>query len=284
MAKGRYEESSIRVLKGLEPVRERPGMYTRTTDPTHIIAEVIDNAADEALAGYATRIDVRVHADQSISVEDNGRGIPVGPHPEEKIPTVELVYTRLHAGGKFDKRDGQGAYAFSGGLHGVGVSVTNALSRRLEVEVKRDGKLHRIVFAGGDVEQKLKVIGTATAKAGGTSVRAYPDPKYFDSPHVSLAELERLLRAKAVLLPGAAVTLHIEKGKEVRSKTWSYPDGLKGCLEELAEGNTPVVPIFQGETYLGKPRTATLSRKARVLHGPSRGTRTAGVRERVTST
>ena len=254
MAKGRYEESSIRVLKGLEPVRERPGMYTRTTDPTHIIAEVIDNAADEALAGYATRIDVRVHADQSISVEDNGRGIPVGPHPEEKIPTVELVYTRLHAGGKFDKRDGRGAYAFSGGLHGVGVSVTNALSRRLEVEVKRDGKLHRIVFAGGDVEQKLKVIGAAAAKAGGTSVRAYPDPKYFDSPHVSLAELERLLRAKAVLLPGVAVTLHIEKGKEVRSKTWSYPDGLKGYLEELAEGNTPVVPIFQGETYLGKPK------------------------------
>ena len=156
MAKGRYEESSIRVLKGLEPVRERPGMYTRTTDPTHIIAEVIDNAADEALAGYATRIDVRVHADQSISVEDNGRGIPVGPHPEEKIPTVELVYTRLHAGGKFDKRDGRGAYAFSGGLHGVGVSVTNALSRRLEVEVKRDGKLHRIVFAGGDVEQNSR--------------------------------------------------------------------------------------------------------------------------------
>ena len=254
MAKGRYEESSIRVLKGLEPVRERPGMYTRTTDPTHIIAEVIDNAADEALAGYATRIDVRVHADQSISVEDNGRGIPVGPHPEEKIPTVELVYTRLHAGGKFDKRGGQGAYAFSGGLHGVGVSVTNALSRRLEVEVKRDGKLHRIVFAGGDVAQKLKVIGTATAKAGGTSVRAYPDPKYFDSPHVSLAELERLLRAKAVLLPGVAVALHVEKGKEVRSKTWSYPDGLKGYLEELAEGNTPVVPIFQGETYLGKPK------------------------------
>jgi topoisomerase-4 subunit B len=125
----------------------------------------------------------------------------LGAHPEEKIPTVELVYTRLHAGGKFDKRGGQGAYAFSGGLHGVGVSVTNALSRRLEVEVKRDGKLHRIVFAGGDVEQKLKVIGTAAAKAGGTSVRAYPDPKYFDSPHVSLAELERLLRAKAVLLP-----------------------------------------------------------------------------------
>jgi topoisomerase-4 subunit B len=254
MDKSRYEESSIRVLKGLEPVRERPGMYTRTSDPTHIIAEVIDNAADEALAGAATRIDVRVHGDQSVTVEDDGRGIPVGPHPEEKIPTIELVYTRLHTGGKFDKRDGQGAYAFSGGLHGVGVSVTNALSRRLEVEVKRDGRVHRIVFAGGDVEQKLKVIGTAAARATGTTVRAYPDPKYFDSPHVSIPELERLLRAKAVLLPGVKVTLHVEKGKDVKSKTWSYPGGIKGYLEELADGAEPVAPIFEGETYLGKPK------------------------------
>ena len=254
MAKGRYEESSIRVLKGLQPVRERPGMYTRTIDPTHIIAEVIDNAADEALGGHATRIDVWVHADQSITVEDDGRGIPVGPHPEEKVPTIELVFTRLHAGGKFDKRDGRGAYAFSGGLHGVGVSVTNALSRRLEVEVKRDGKVHRIVFAGGDVEQKLKVIGTAAAKTSGTKVRAYPDPKYFDASHVSLPELERLLRAKAVLLPGVQVTLHVEKGKDVKAKTWSYPEGLKGYLEELADGGTSIVPIFEGETYLGKPK------------------------------
>jgi topoisomerase-4 subunit B len=254
VAKGRYEESSIRVLKGLQPVRERPGMYTRTADPTHIIAEVIDNAADEALAGYATRIDVRVHGDGSVTVEDDGRGIPVGPHPEEKVPTIELVFTRLHAGGKFDKRDGQGAYAFSGGLHGVGVSVTNALSRRLEVDVKRDGKVYRIVFAGGDVEQKLKTIGTTGARASGTTVRAYPDPKYFDAPHVSMPELERLLRAKAVLLPGVKVTLHIEKGKDVKSKTWSYPEGLKGYLEELAEGSAPVVPIFEGETFLGKPK------------------------------
>jgi topoisomerase-4 subunit B len=254
VATSRYEESSIRVLKGLEPVRERPGMYTRTIDPTHILAEVIDNAADEALAGFATRIDVTVHADHSYTVEDDGRGIPVGPHPIEKIPTIELVYTRLHAGGKFDKRDGQGAYAFSGGLHGVGVSVTNALSRRMEVEVKRDGKTHRIVFAGGDVAEKLKVIGTAGGKATGTKVRAYPDPKYFDSPDVSLNELERLLRAKAVLLPGVQVTLHNEKGKEAKSTTWSYPDGLKGYLDELAESAEPVAPLFVGETYLGKPK------------------------------
>src|SRR5512144_19685 len=190
MAKGKYEESSIRVLKGLQPVRERPGMYTRTTDPTHVIQEVIDNAADEALAGAATRIDVRVHADGSISVEDDGRGIPVGPHPEEKVSTVEVVFTRLHGGGKFDKKGGAGAYAFSGGLHGVGVSVTNALSKRLEVEVKRDGKVHRIVFAGGEVAEKLKVVGTCGQRVSGTTLRAYPDPRYFDSPTVSVADLE----------------------------------------------------------------------------------------------
>jgi topoisomerase-4 subunit B len=254
LAKARYEEASIRVLKGLQPVRERPGMYTRTADPTHIIQEVIDNAADEALAGYATRIDVRVHADQSVTVQDDGRGIPVGPHPEEKVPTVELVYTRLHAGGKFDKVGGQGAYAFSGGLHGVGVSVTNALSRRLEVEVKRAGKVHRIVFAGGDVAEKLKVIGTAGARATGTTVRAYPDAKYFDAPAVSVPELERLLRAKAVLLPGVTVTLHVEKGKEEKTRTWSYPGGIAGYLQELADGEVPVAPIFAGESYLGKPK------------------------------
>ena len=254
MARPTYEESSIRVLKGLQPVRERPGMYTRTTDPTHIVQEVIDNAADEALAGFATRIDVRVHADGSVTVEDDGRGIPVGMHPEEKVATIELVFTRLHAGGKFDKRDGRGAYAFSGGLHGVGVSVTNALSRRLEVDVRRDGKVHRIVFAGGDVEQKLKVAGTAPSRATGTTVRVHPDPRYFDSPTVNLAELERLLRAKAVLLPGVKVTLHVEKGNDVRSQTWSYPGGLEGYLAELAQGAAPVAPVFTGETYLGKPK------------------------------
>ena len=253
MAKGKYEESSIRVLKGLQPVKERPGMYTRTDDPTHIIHEIVDNAADEALGGHASQIDVRVHADHSVSVEDNGRGIPVGPHPQERVPTIELVFTRLHTGGKFDKKTGQGAYAFSGGLHGVGVSVTNALSKRLEVEVKRGGKLYRIVFADGEVAEPLKVIGSVGARTSGTMVRAYPDPKYFDSPNVSLPELERSLRAKAVLLPRVKVSLHVEKGKQHTTRTWSYPNGLRGYLEELSEGAQPVAPIFEGETYLGKP-------------------------------
>ena len=228
-------------------------MYTRTADPTHILQEVIDNSADEALGGHATQIDVRVHADRSITITDDGRGIPVGMHPEEKVATIELVFTRLHAGGKFDKTTGQGAYAFSGGLHGVGVSVTNALSRRLEVEVRREGKRHRIVFADGDVVEKLKTIGTVPPRVSGTTIRVYPDPKYFDAPDVSLAALERSLRAKAVLLPGVKVTLHVETGKEPTSRTWSYPDGIKGYLEELSEGAQPVAPIFTGETYLGKP-------------------------------
>jgi topoisomerase IV subunit B len=256
MAKRQYEEASIRVLKGLQPVKERPGMYTRTADPTHIVQEVIDNAADEALGGYASRIDVRVHADGSVSVEDDGRGIPVGQHPVEKLPTVELVFTRLHAGGKFDKRDAGGAYAFSGGLHGVGVSVTNALSKRLDVEVRRDGKLHRVVFAGGDVAEKMKVAGSVGARNTGTAVRVWPDPRYFESPEVSLPDLERLLRAKAVLLPGVKVTLTVEQGRERRTRTWSYPDGLEGYLAELAEGEPPVAPIFAGEKYVDRTSEA----------------------------
>ncbi len=250
MAQGRYSESSIRVLKGLEPVKQRPGMYTRTQDPTHIIQEVIDNAADEALGGFATRIEVTLHADGSVSVEDDGRGIPVGLHPEEKEPTVQLVFTRLHAGGKFDKTGGAGAYAFSGGLHGVGVSVTNALSRRLEVTVRREGKIHRIVFADGAVVEPLAVTGKCPAAESGTLVRATPDPRYFDSPQVSLQELERVLRAKAVLLPGVNVVLHVERDKAQPTRTWHYPEGLKGYLEELSDHQEPAVPVFAGERYV----------------------------------
>ncbi|MBC7513320.1 MAG: type IIA DNA topoisomerase subunit B [Herminiimonas sp.] len=247
-----YSESSIRVLKGLEPVKQRPGMYTRTENPLHIIQEVIDNASDEALGGHSKQIMVTQNVDGSISVEDDGRGIPVGMHPEEKVPTVEIVFTRLHAGGKFDKGSG-GAYAFSGGLHGVGVSVTNALSTRLEITVWREGGMHQMAFADGDVIEKLKTrpIGREEKKSG-TRVTAWPNPKYFDSPVIAITDLQRLLRSKAVLLPGVKVTLTIAKTGEVQ--TWQYDQGLRGYLvESLAQssGAQPVIPLFEGDQYAG---------------------------------
>jgi topoisomerase-4 subunit B len=248
--KQNYDESSFRVLKGLEPVRERPGMYTRTDSPAHIVQEVIDNAADEALAGSAKHIHVCLQRDGSVTVTDDGRGIPVGPHPEEKVPVVVLAFTRLHAGGKFNKREGNSAYAFSGGLHGVGVAVTNALSTRVEVEVRRDGKVHAVVFSeGGEQVSKLAVVGDC-GRQSGTRVRVWPDPKYFDSPKVPQAEMERLLRSKAVLLPGVAVMLDVEQADgSMLSKTWRYPDGLAGYLAELAAGQDAVAPIYAAEQY-----------------------------------
>ena len=248
MAAPKYDEQSIKVLKGLEPVRARPGMYTRTDSPLHIIQEMIDNAADEALAGHAKHITVTMYKDESISVEDDGRGIPVGPHPVEKAPTVEVVYTRLHAGGKFDKKGG-GAYAFSGGLHGVGVSVTNALSKRLEVRVTREGAVWEMAFAGGETVEKLKKVGKAGPRDSGTLVRAWPDPKYFDTAKVPKRELEALLRAKAVLLPGLKVTLQEEGGK---GKTeWLYTGGLEAYLKERLEGADGYVsPVFAGESHV----------------------------------
>ena len=248
-----YDESSFRVLKGLEPVRERPGMYTRTDSPAHIIQEVIDNAADEALGGFAKKIHVTLHLDGSVTVADDGRGIPVGLHPEEGVPVVVLAYTRLHAGGKFDKREGNSAYAFSGGLHGVGVSVTNALSTRIEVEVKRDGRIHRIDFAdGGETISPVRVEGDCGRQTG-TRVRVWPDGKYFESPRVPMNELERLLRSKAVLLSGVNVRLDIEQASgPVLTKTWSYPEGLAGYLKELAGDIEAVAPIFTAEKYAGK--------------------------------
>ncbi len=245
-----YSEESIKVLKGLEPVKERPGMYTRTDSPTHICQEVIDNAADEALGGFATKIDVEIHPDGSLSVRDNGRGIPTGLHPIEQIPVVELVFTQLHAGGKFNKKDGNGAYAFSGGLHGVGVSVTNALSTRLEVTVKREGKISRIVFAGGDVVEPLAEIGKCSLKDTGTEVRVYPDPKYFENPNYSLPELERLLRAKAVLLQGVTVSLTRHIKGEATTQTWHYPQGLRSYLADLLDNAEAATPIFAAENYI----------------------------------
>ncbi|WP_231934022.1 DNA topoisomerase IV subunit B [Bordetella bronchialis] len=248
MATPRYTEASIRVLKGLEPVRQRPGMYTRTENPLHIVQEVIDNAADEALAGNGKHIQVTLHADGSVSVEDDGRGIPVGMHPEENAPVVELVFTRLHAGGKFDKQGG-GAYAFSGGLHGVGVSVTNALANRLEVIVWRDGGIHRMVFRDGEVAEALAPFSGVARKKSGTRVRVWPDPKYFDSPNIPLAELTQLLRSKAVLLPGTRVTLAVEKSGD--TKSWLYEDGLRGYLTEALDGAELMIPMFEGSQYAG---------------------------------
>ena len=252
MAQKQYDESSFRVLKGLEPVRERPGMYTRTDSPCHIIQEVIDNAADEALAGFAKNIHVAVFRDGSVSVTDDGRGIPVGPHPVEKVPVVVLAYTVLHAGGKFDKKSGNSAYAFSGGLHGVGVAVTTALSQRVDVEVRREGKVHQIAFVDGGREiGELREIG-ACGKQSGTRVRVWPDAKYFDNPKVPMTELERLLRSKAVLLPGVRVILEVEQADGSFSKQdWRYQEGLPGYLRELAAGVESAAPIYAGEKYAG---------------------------------
>jgi topoisomerase-4 subunit B len=243
-----YGEASIRVLKGLEPVRQRPGMYTRTDSPLHIVQEVIDNAADEILAGFGRQIDVTLHADGAVTVQDDGRGIPTGMHPEENAPVIEIVYTRLHAGGKFDKRAG-GAYSFSGGLHGVGVSVTNALARRLDVTVWRDGKVHTIGFADGEVNEELTARAARSGEPkSGTRVTVWPDPRYFDSAAVPLDELERLLRSKAVLLPGTTVTLTVEKTG--RRESWRYDGGLQQYLL-AALGADPVVPLFEAEGYAG---------------------------------
>jgi topoisomerase-4 subunit B len=250
-----YSESSIRVLKGLEPVKQRPGMYTRTENPLHIIQEVIDNASDEALGGHCKNIIVTQNADGSITVEDDGRGIPVGLHPEENVPTVEIVFTRLHAGGKFDKGSG-GAYAFSGGLHGVGVSVTNALSKRLEIAVWRKDDagngFHNIAFENGDLVEPLRSEpAPKDGKKSGTRVTAWPDAKYFDSPLISQVELQRLLRSKAVLLPGVSVTL--KNAKNGDEHTWMYKDGLRGYLnEQLAQttsGGETLIPLFEGEQF-----------------------------------
>ena len=251
-----YSEGSIRVLKGLEPVKQRPGMYTRTDNPLHIIQEVLDNAADEALAGHGKKIKVILHLDGSVSIEDDGRGIPFGLHPEENAPVIELVFTRLHAGGKFDKGKG-GAYSFSGGLHGVGVSVTNALSKRLEATSYREGKVATMVFSGGDVTETLvtrmanegerNVLGEGPRdRKQGTTVRAWPDAKYFESSALPMNELTHLLRSKAVLMPGVMVTLVNEKTKETQQ--WQYKAGLRDYLTQTLNGD-PVIPLFEGEGF-----------------------------------
>ena len=241
-----YSESSIRVLKGLEPVKQRPGMYTRTDNPLHVIQEVLDNSADEALAGHGKKLRVILHTDGSVTVEDDGRGIPFGLHPEEKAPVIELVFTRLHAGGKFDKGKG-GAYNFSGGLHGVGVSVTNALGKRLEATSYRESSVAQIVFEGGDVTSKLQVRKAGEGdRRSGTTVRVWPDAKYFETVVIPMAELMHLLRSKAVLMPGVTVTLVNEKTRE--SQSWLYKGGLTDYLMQTLSGDL-VIPLFDGEGF-----------------------------------
>ena len=244
-----YNEASFKVLRGLEPVRQRPGMYTNLESPNHIIAEVVDNACDEALAGYARNIFVTAHADGSVSVQDDGRGIPVGIHKEEGRSVVEVAFTVLHSGGKFDKEKG-GAYQFAGGLHGVGVAVTNALSKKVEVTVYREGGQHELRFVDGVAEKPLAKTANCPKNQTGTMVRAWPNPKYFDSPNVNLAQLELSLRSKAVLLPGVTITLNLEKSGE--TKSWTYPDGLRGYLAEALSEFELATPILLQEKFARK--------------------------------
>ncbi len=239
-----YNASEIEVLTGLDPVRKRPGMYTDTTRPNHLAQEVIDNSVDEAIAGFADNITVTHYADGSMSVLDNGRGMPVDIHPEEGVSGVEVIMTRLHAGGKFSNK----AYQFSGGLHGVGISVVNALSKKVEIVIRRDGQTHAITFAKGEVLSPLEVTGKVGKKNTGTFLRFWPDAKFFDSPKYALTRLKHLLRAKAVLSPGLRMTFIDEVSNETTE--WFYEDGLKDYLNDALEGLERVpVEGFIGESY-----------------------------------
>ena len=222
----KYDAADIEVLSGLEPVRRRPGMYTDTSRPNHLAHEVVDNSVDEALAGHCKKIEITIHADGSLEVNDDGRGMPVDKHPKEKIPGVELILTRLHAGGKFNKEN----YQYSGGLHGVGVSVVNALSRNLEVWIRRDAKEYNLSFAGGKKRGKLEVVGKVGKANTGTTIRFWPDPQYFDSAKISVPRLKHALKAKAVLCPGLTVRLKVAKPKE--RIEWLYTGGLEEYLKE----------------------------------------------------
>ncbi|PHM72108.1 DNA topoisomerase IV subunit B [Xenorhabdus kozodoii] len=247
MTQSSYNAEAIEVLSGLEPVRRRPGMYTDTVRPNHLAQEVIDNSVDEALAGHAKHIEVILHSDQSLEVIDDGRGMPVDIHPEEKVSAVELILTRLHAGGKFSNKN----YQFSGGLHGVGISVVNALSKRVEVTVRRNSQVHQIAFEKGEKVQELEVIGSCGKRNTGTSVHFWPDESYFDTPRFSTTRLTHLLKAKAVLCPGVEIVFK-DKLNDTEQK-WCYADGLTDYLLEAVNGlvtlpQAPFVGTFSGDT------------------------------------
>ena len=236
-----YTAEDIEVLTGLEPVRKRPGMYTDTTRPNHLAQEVIDNSVDEALAGHASQVDVILYKDGSVSVSDDGRGMPVDIHPEQGLPGVEVILTTLHAGGKFSSKN----YQFSGGLHGVGVSVVNALSSDLEITIRRDGNVYRMRFTGGEKASDLEIIDTCGKRNTGTTVRFTPDGKYFDSTNFSVSRLRHVLRAKAVLCPSLKVTFKDEKKNE--TDEWYYEDGLTDYLADA----TIDYPCIPEEPFVG---------------------------------
>lgn len=247
MAKNSYTAESIEVLSGLDPVRKRPGMYTDTARPNHLAQEVVDNSVDEAIGGHATQINVILHADGSLTVGDNGRGMPVDVHPEEKISGVELILTRLHAGAKFNQK----SYKYAGGLHGVGVSVVNALSERLEVTIERGGFIYQMSFKDGEKTSKLAAKPGTNKSKSGTTIRFWPNPKYFDSAKFSVSRLKHVLRAKAVLCPGLLVTFLDEASNE--QEQWHYEEGLKAYLHETLQGQVslpeePFVGSFAGNT------------------------------------
>ena len=231
----KYKAADIEVLSGLEPVRRRPGMYTDTSRPNHLAHEVIDNSVDEALAGHCKKIEVTLYDDGSLEVIDDGRGMPVDIHPKEKIPGVELILTRLHAGGKFNQEN----YQYSGGLHGVGVSVVNALSKNLEVWIRREGLEHSLSFSGGKKQGDIEIVGKVGKANTGTTLRFWPDPQYFDSPIISVPKLQHALKAKAVLCPGLKVKLTLEKTQE--KFEWQYTEGLEEYLLEALD-KTPHIP------------------------------------------
>jgi len=242
-----YSAEDIEVLTGLDPVRKRPGMYTDTTRPNHLAQEVIDNSVDEALAGFAKKIEVILHKDQSITVTDDGRGMPVDMHPEQKKPGVEVILSTLHAGGKFSNKN----YEFSGGLHGVGISVVSALSKTLEVTIRRDGNVYRMNFENGEKASELEIIDTCGKRNTGTSIRFFPNPKYFDSAKFSVSRMRHVLRAKAVLCPGLSVSFADEQSGD--KDEWLYEDGLEDYLMQATKGweTLPVAPFvgsFSGKT------------------------------------
>lgn len=281
-----YKADAIEVLNGLEPVRRRPGMYTDTTRPNHLGQEVIDNSVDEALAGHAREMVVTLHPDQSLEVQDDGRGMPVDVHPEEGVPGVELIMTKLHAGGKFSNKN----YKFSGGLHGVGISVVNALSTRVDVTVKRDGQVYQMAFENGDKVSELEVTGTVGKRNTGTNLRFWPDPKYFDSPKFSVLKLTHLLRAKAVLCPGLKITFRNLVDNE--EQTWFYEDGLRDYLVEAVRElptlpEEPFIGVFAGNdeavdwavTWLPEGGESVTESYVNLIPTPQGGTHANGLRQ-----